>query len=295
MKLLNLLNNINYIEFIGNDNVDINNLVQFDCENKSNNVIMWVSDKNINQAEKLNFGTLVCSPLIKQYSFSENVNIIIVENPRLIFAEILKLLYPQFIEFKISQTAVISKSAIIGENVFIGENVVVEDDCFIGNNCVINHNTVILKGTIIKDNAKIGCNCTIGGVGFGYERDINGNLNLIQHIGNVIINEYSEIGNNTCIDKAVLGSTIIGRNTKIDNLVHIAHGVIIGENSLIIANAMIAGSTIIGNNVWIAPSASILNKIKISDNSFVGMSSLVLKDVIEGDIVAGVPAKSIKK
>jgi UDP-3-O-[3-hydroxymyristoyl] glucosamine N-acyltransferase len=295
MILLDLLKKIKYLEFVGDNNIEILKLIQFDIANGSENSIMWINDKNLIQAEKLMVGTLICSSHVKRLVINKNVNLIIVDNPRHAFAEILKVLYPQNQIPIISKTAIISTKAKLGSNLFIGENVVIEDDCYIGNNCFINHNTIILRGTILNDNVKVGCNCTIGGVGFGYEKDEDGKLNLIQHIGNVIINEYSEIGNNTCIDKAVIGSTIIGRHTKIDNLVHIAHGVIIGENSLIIANAMVAGSTKIGDNVWIAPSASILNKINISNNSFIGMASLVLKDVAEGDIVAGVPAKSIKK
>lgn len=104
------------------------------------------------------------------------------------------------------------------------------------------HNTVILKDTIIEDNVVIGANNTIGGVGFGYEKDREGNFELIPHIGNVHIKRNVEIGNNTCIDRAVLGSTILEENVKVDNLVHIAHGVFVGRNSVVIANAMVAGS-----------------------------------------------------
>ncbi len=87
-----------------------------------------------------------------------------------------------------------------------------------------------------------------------------GKYSIIPHMGNVVIKNQVEIGNNTCIDRAVLGSTIINENVKIDNLVHISHGVSLGANSLIIANTMIAGSSIIGENVWVSPSSSILNK-----------------------------------
>ena len=104
-----------------------------------------------------------------------------------------------------------------------------------------------------------------------------------------------EIGNNTCVDRAVIGSTTLGENVKVDNLVHIAHGVKVARNTVIIANAMVAGSVTIGENTWIAPSASILNQKNIGDNVLVGMSSLVLKDVEDNQIVAGVPAKVIKK
>jgi len=141
-----------------------------------------------------------------------------------------------------------------------GLNVVVDNDCLIGENVRIGHNTVILPSTIVGDNVSIGCNCTIGNTGFGYEKDNDGVYKKIAHLGNVIIEDNVDIGNNTCIDRAVLGSTIIGENTKIDNLVHIAHGVKIGRNCLIIANSMIAGSVVIADNCHISPSVSILNQ-----------------------------------
>ena len=132
-------------------------------------------------------------------------------------------------------------------------------------------------------------------MGFGYELNEQGVYERIKHTGNVVIGDYVEIGSNTCIDKAVLGSTYIEDHCKIDNLVHIAHGVRIGRNSVIIANSMIAGSTVIGENVWVAPSASVLNKLKIADNAFVGMGAVIIRDVEQGDVVAGNPGKVLKK
>jgi UDP-3-O-[3-hydroxymyristoyl] glucosamine N-acyltransferase len=154
---------------------------------------------------------------------------------------------------------------------------------------------VLKYGTKIHDNAKIGANCTIGGVGFGYELDEEKKYVLLPHLGNVVLKSFVEIGNNTCIDRAVMGSTILEENVKVDNLVHIAHGVVIGKNSLIIANSMIAGSTKIGENVWVAPSVSILNKKTISDNSYIGMGAVVIKDVKENETIVGNPGKALVK
>jgi UDP-3-O-[3-hydroxymyristoyl] glucosamine N-acyltransferase len=270
-------------------------------DNKFENVSLgWVSDKNVDRISDIHKGNVLISYFLyelKKTDLSQYVNWIIVDNPRKSFADVIEKF---FIEKKIFGTihssCVISSSSIIDLNlVNIGPNVVIEENVQLGTNVDIGANTVIKKGTYIGSNVTIGSNCTIGGVGFGYEKDNEGNYKLIHHIGNVIINDLVDIGNNVCIDRAVIGSTIIGKNVKIDNLVHVAHGVKINENSLIIANTMLGGSVEIGKNVWVSPSVSIRQKLKIQDNSLIGMGSVVVKDVLESDIVAGVPAKSIKK
>jgi UDP-3-O-[3-hydroxymyristoyl] glucosamine N-acyltransferase len=140
---------------------------------------------------------------------------------------------------------------------------------------------------------KIGKNTVIGGDGFGYARDTDGMLVKMPHQGNVIIEENVEIGSNTCIDRAVIGSTVIGAGTKIDNLVHIAHGVKIGKNCLIVAGAVIGGSCEIGDNCFIGINASVKNKVKIGNNVTIGMGAVVLKDVPDGATVVGNPGRII--
>ena len=137
----------------------------------------------------------------------------------------------------------------------------------------------------------VGKNTVIGGDGFGYARNEDGTLVKMPHQGNVIIEENVEIGSNTSIDRAVVGSTVIGAGTKIDNLVHIAHGVKIGKNCLIAAGAVIGGSCEIGDNCNIWVHASIKNKVKIGNNVTVGMGAVVLKDVPDGATVVGNPAR----
>lgn len=269
-------------------------LVNYSSTQENINALMWLNDKNIASFSNLCKGVLIVSELFdKTLVTSKGITLIIVSNPRRAFQTSIDILYPDTVKFEIASSAVISSSARIGENCNIGHHVVVEENVEIGNNCIILSNTVILKNTKIGNNCRIGANCTIGGVGFGYEKDESGNYSLIRHVGNVVIFNGVDIGNNTCIDRAVLGSTIISENVKVDNLVHIAHGVIIGKNSLIIANAMIAGSTKIGENVWVAPSASILNKKIIGDNAVVGIGAVVLRNVDESTVVVGNPAKKI--
>ena len=297
IKITDILLKINYKEFIGELNTQITNIIQLDEKNKNSDVIFWCNDKNILKLNECLYGTVICSSKTKdEIKLHSTCNYIIVENPRLVFAQVIRDFFVDTEEqIEVSKNAIIHPSVKIGSNVFIGDFTVIKKDCVIEDNVYIGYNNTIHQKTIIKKQVKIGSNNTIGGVGFGYEKNDDGNYEVLPHIGNVIIDEFVEIGNNNCIDRAVIGSTKIMKNVKIDNLVHIAHGVEIGENSLIIANAMIGGSTKIGKNVWVAPSASIINKVEIQDNALIGMGAVVVKSVEESNVVAGNPAKFIKK
>ena len=146
------------------------------------------------------------------------------------------------------------------------------------------------------NNVTIEHGAVIGSDGYGYSRAKDGTIEHFPHIGGVHIGDNVYIGANTCIDRGSLGDTVIGKGSKIDNLVHIAHNVIIGENVMVIANSMIAGSVNVGlNNSWIAPSASILNQKSIGEGSTVGIGAVVLKDVEAKTVVTGVPARPLKQ
>jgi len=299
ITLKELLSKIDYADFIGQDDTVFSEIVALGHGQINEQSLFWCSDKNKEALLELEKGSVLISSLSYDFikkSVSKNLNCIVVNNPRLAFMKVLNLFFVEKVKF-----GIISKSSDIDlsvkynkEKINIGSNVVIEEGVVLGDNVIIGHNTVVKQGTKIGDNVKIGSNNTIGGVGFGYEINSKGFYDLLPHIGNVIIKANVEIGNNTCIDRAVLGSTIIGENVKIDNLVHIAHGVKVGRNSLIIANSMVAGSVDIGENVWVSPSSSIMQKLKIEDDSLVGMGSVVIKDVEKSTIVAGVPAKKIK-
>lgn len=271
----NIINRINIINKIDNIKLEINSISQL--LDNADNTITWCNDKNLKRLTDINNKTIIVSENLPKDA-NKNNNYIIVNEPRVEFKKLLDILYPDEV----------NNEPILGQNVVIGNGVT------IGQNVKIGHNSVILDNTIIGDNVTIGCNNTIGGVGFGYEKDEFGEYKLIKHIGNVVINSGVEIGNNTCIDRGVIGSTIIGENCKIDNLVHIAHGVNIGKNSLIIANSMIAGSVTIGDNVWVAPSTSIINGIGIGNNSMTGIGALVIKEIKNSELHIGSPAKKYK-
>jgi UDP-3-O-[3-hydroxymyristoyl] glucosamine N-acyltransferase len=292
-KVKDLLQKIPHTRFVGNDQTEISQLVPLDQANNQPNVLVWVNEKNIGLLSDLKAGVIICPDSFS--AFNPACHYILSANPRQTFQKVLEEFFLKKTTPEISKKSSVHSSVDINDTVHIGDHVVIEENCIIGNHVVIDHNTVIKAGTVIHDFVKIGSNCTIGGVGFGYEKNVEGKYEVIPHIGNVVLKKSVDIGNNTCIDRAVLGSTILEENVKVDNLVHIAHGVTIGKNSLIIANTMIGGSTHIGENVWVAPSTSILNKKNVASNSVMGMGAVVLKDVTEGQVIIGNPGKPLVK
>lgn len=141
---------------------------------------------------------------------------------------------------------------------------------------------------------KIGIGCVIGGHGFGYEYTEKGSLIAMPHLGGVIIEDGVNIHNNVCIDRAVTGNTIIGAGTKIDNLVHVAHGVKIGKHCLIVAGVVFGGRCDIGDYCFIGMNACIRQHVKIGKNCVIGMGAVVTKDVPDNQIWIGSPAKYMK-
>jgi UDP-3-O-[3-hydroxymyristoyl] glucosamine N-acyltransferase len=141
---------------------------------------------------------------------------------------------------------------------------------------------------LMHESVTIGQNCSIGSDGFGYAREEDGTLVKMPHRGGVVIEENVTIHNNVCIDRGVIGDTVIGAGTKIDNLVHIAHGVKIGKNCLIVAGTVIGGSSEVGDNCFLGINCSIKNKVKIGNNVTVGMGAIVLADVPDNTTVIGV-------
>jgi|7_EtaG_2_1085326.scaffolds.fasta_scaffold04014_2 UDP-3-O-[3-hydroxymyristoyl] glucosamine N-acyltransferase len=296
VKLDKILNKITYTKvYVSNKDLVINNIIGLKDVKGKDNIITWCNEKGFQDVIKLTNSTIIIYDTVDYELLPTSNNYIFCENPRKEFQTMLKEFFLPEKKMGISNSAFINSTVKLGTNPYIGNNVVIEDNCIIGNNVHIEHNTVIYRNTVIGNNVFIGANNTIGCCGFGYEKDEIGNWELIPHIGNVVIENNVEIGNNNSIDRAVLGSTLLKENSKVDNLVHIAHGVTIGKNSAIIANAMIAGSVVIGDNVWVAPSSSIIQKVTIGDNSLVGLGAVVIRDVVENAVIVGNPAKIINK
>jgi UDP-3-O-[3-hydroxymyristoyl] glucosamine N-acyltransferase len=198
-------------------------------------------------------------------------------------------------DVKISQGVSIGACAIIEKGVTIGRNTVIAGGCKIGQNsklgenCRIDCNVVIYHNCFIGSNVVIQANSTIGATGFGYAF-IDGAHRLIPHNGGVIIEDFVEIGANCCVDRAKFGNTIIGAGTKIDNLVQIAHNVIIGKCCLIAAQTGISGSTKLGDGVVLAGQVGLADHINIGPGTMVGAHSGVMNDVEAGRKVMGTPA-----
>ena len=201
----------------------------------------------------------------------------------------------------IGEGAYVGEFSCIGENVKIGANVRIHPQVFIGDNAVIGDNTTLHPGVRVYSDIIIGNNCTvhsgvvIGSDGFGFAPQSDNNYKKIAQIGNVIIEDDVEIGANTTIDRATLGSTIIRRGVKLDNLIQIAHNVEIGENTVIAAQTGISGSTKIGRNCMIAGQVGITGHLVIGNEVKIGAQSGISTNLKDGTTVLGSPAFDIVK
>ena len=190
----------------------------------------------------------------------------------------------------------LGKFSIVEKDVKIGENVKIHPQVYVGESVEISDNCIIYPGVKIYRNTKIGKNCiihsssVIGSDGFGFNFDSKGNTLKVNQNGNVIIEDDVEIGANCTVDRATLGSTLIKSGAKLDNLVQIAHNVIIGKNTCLAAQVGVAGSTIIGDNCLIGGQAGIAGHLKIGDRVQMQAKSGVLKNIKSDSVIMGYPA-----
>ena len=242
------------------------------------------------------YSTTECGALIVSKDFKpsdrKNISLIKVDNPRLGLLKAIQIIYKNQTsqEPTSKDTSFIHNDASIGDNFRLGSNCVISTDVSIGDNVVLHNNVVIEKGSIVGDNTIIQSGTVIGSDGFGTVLDKEEHLNF-PHIGNVVIGRDVWIGSNVSIDRGTIGDTVIGDNTKIDNIVQIAHNVKIGKSCLIVSGTAIAGTTAIGNNVSIGGQVGITGHLKIGDNCLIGAKSLVTKSFAKGLFLSGNPAK----
>lgn len=221
-------------------------------------------------------------------SSDPNNGYIITDSPRQVFVSALNILENK-IGFSLYQS-----EPVIHPTAKLSNNVTIEKGCVIGENTIIEPNVVLHAGTQIGNNCRIRANSCIGGDGFGFERLVSGELLRFPHFGTVKIYDNVEIGSLNTIARGTLSDTIIKSGVKTDNLVHIAHNCIIGENAIITACAELSGGVTLGENVWVGPNASILQKVKVGNNSLIGIGAVLTKDVPDRCVFAGNPAKKIR-
>jgi UDP-3-O-[3-hydroxymyristoyl] glucosamine N-acyltransferase len=198
-----------------------------------------------------------------------------------------------YLKVRFSNNVLVGKNCKVGKNTIIGSNSIIEHDVIIGENCTIG-SQVIIKNSIIGNNVVIQDGCKIGLKGFGFIPLKEKNLRF-PHIGKVLLNDNTELGANCTIDRGSIDNTVIGKNTFLDNQVHVAHNVKIGNNCMIAGQVGFAGSSIIGDNVSIGGQAGISGHIKVGNNVKIGGGSGVIKNIPEGAVVMGYPAVPLKK
>ena len=201
-----------------------------------------------------------------------------------------KSIYP---EVGFGKNVLVGKNVLIGKNSFIGNNSIIESNVVIGDNCIIG-SFVLIKNSLLLNKVHIQDGCKIGVKGFGFIPIQDKNMRT-PHVGKVVLKEGVEIGANSTIDRGSLRDTIIGKNTFVDNQVHIAHNVEIGDNCMIAGQVGFAGSTVLGNNVIIGGQAGISGHLKIGDNVKIGGGSGVINDIQNNQQVMGYPAVPLKE
>jgi UDP-3-O-[3-hydroxymyristoyl] glucosamine N-acyltransferase len=187
----------------------------------------------------------------------------------------------------IADRVLIADGSVIGAGCYLGADVEVGCNCFLGPNVVINARCVLGDNVIIHGNS------TIGTDGFGY-RLVDGKHRKIPHIGIVVIEDDVEIGANSCVDRAKFGKTVVGRGTKVDNLVQIGHNVVIGEHCILVSQVGLGGSSCLGNYVMLGGQSAVREHVNIGDGAMIGAQAGMIQDVEAGAQVIGTPHRSVR-
>ena len=291
----------------GDNNSTINKLSKI--ENGDNNSLSFLGNPKYNEYLYKSTASIVI--VNKSLELREPVKptLIRVEDANLAFSTLLEhfnnqQVYKQGIDnessissnVKVGKNIYFGKYSIAENNVLIGNNVKIHSHVHISENVEIGDNCVVYPGVKLYRNTVIGKNCiihsgtVIGSDGFGFNKDDKGNNLKVIHNGNVVIEDNVEIGSNCSIDRATLGSTILKSGVKIDNLVQIAHNVVVGNNTCIAAQVGIAGSTIIGDDCLIGGQVGISGHLKIGDRVQMQAKSGVLKNIEDDSVIMGYPA-----
>lgn len=289
------------VSFLGNDIIRIEGPIEnrtidniADASNITESSLDWVNPAKLNKqsiAESSKAGVILVDNSVTPI---EGKTLIYVTNPKVALAKIGNGFFVEKYDNSIHPTAIINPKAKIGNNVYIGAYSII-GDAVIGDDTVIDSNVRIYDSVVLGKGCYIKSGAILGGAGFGYERDENGNLFRFPQIGSLIMGDYVEVGANTCIDRGALSNTIIGNHTKINNLCHIAHNNVIGNNVAIAGCVNISGGNKIDDNVWIAPNSSLRGYVHIGESAFIGMGAVVVKDIPAGETWIGNPAHKLEK
>jgi len=296
-------------KLIGNEKIVIKNLAKIEEAQPGDLTFLYLP------AYDKFFPTTHASAILVKPDFKkvrEDISYIEVKDPNKAFFKVINQFFtPDFSLQGIDSTSFIHPKAKLGNNVSLGKNVVISSGCVIGDNIKIFHNTVLHDDVVVGNDCLIFSNVSIrekcvignrviihpgtvvGSDGFGYDPDENGVFHKIHQIGIVKIENDVELGANVCIDRASTGATVIKKGVKIDNLVHVAHNVVIGDNTVIAAQAGISGSTKIGKNCLIAGQVGIVGHIEIADNVTIIAQSGISKGISKSGTYFGSPAKEM--
>ena len=304
-ELLKLSGIDNISNFKDNETSDIKDLTSAN----ENNITFFHSKKYENLASITKAAYCVTTKNLA-HILPSTCYAIVVENVLVAIAKITKVFYPDSVNDDFDQNisdiketslaklvthgknVLIGKNVIIGKECLIGHNTIIESNVIIGDNCSIGSN-VIIRNTVIKNCVSILDSCVIGKKGFGFFPDKDKNFRY-PHIGIVVIEDNCEIGCGSTLDRGSLSNTIIGKNTYLDNQVHIAHNNKIGSNCIIAGQVGFAGSTTVGDNVMIGGQAGISGHLKIGNNVQIGGGSGVIKNIPDNTKVMGYPATDLK-
>jgi len=287
---------------VGNDNIIIENIRPIEEAGKGD--ITFIANKKYLKQFKTTEASAI---LVAPQTQADGKNLVIVADPYVAFGKLLALFYPLKHGYNgvskdayIEETASVSPEATIFPRAFISRGAKIEKgaiiypgvfigcDASVGENSILYANVTIYHGCMIGKRVILHSGVVVGSDGFGFAAPGTGNHKIPQ-VGFVQIDDDVEIGANSTVDRATLGRTWIQRNVKIDNLVQIAHNVVIGENSVITAQVGISGSTKLGKSVIIGGQAGIVGHINIGDNVMIAAKSGIHKKIESGQVVAGYP------
>jgi UDP-3-O-[3-hydroxymyristoyl] glucosamine N-acyltransferase len=229
-----------------------------------------------------------CAPLLK-------TPMLVVDNPRLVFAKAVTALLGAGQVASVHPTAAVAASARIGKSVTIGAYCVIEEEVEIGDHTVLRNHVTVTRGCRIGRHCLIKSGTVIGEKGFGFEFEPDGTPYPLPHVGGVVIGDHCEVGSLTTIVGGTIEPTVLMDHCKIDDHVHIAHNVTVGRRALVIACAEVSGSVRVGDDAWVAPNASILESLTIGPRAMVGLGAVVNKDVPPNTIVVGNPGKVLRE